>query len=116
MITAILSLDNYPTVLISQDITAFVEEIKTTHKKITTATSELIICLPSQILDVIINEEAFLELPPLADQYYYNVTSLQAFSTTFDSNLMKVLSTSESDVGTKYLQVSLNSPTFNCTF
>ncbi len=63
-----------------------------------------------------IHEEAFLELPPLPDTYYYNVTSLQAFATTLDANLLKVLSTSESDIGTKYLQVSLNSPTFNCTF
>jgi hypothetical protein len=96
-----LSLVNYPTVLLSQDITVVVDGGKTTPKPI--------ICLPSQMLDVMINEEAFLELPPLQAQSSYNVTSYQAFATSFDANVLKVLSTSESDVGTKYLQVGLNS-------
>jgi hypothetical protein len=43
------------------------------------------------------------------------VTNKLEFEATFDANVLKVLSTSESDVGTKSLQVSLNSPTLNCT-
>jgi hypothetical protein len=67
VIAVTTSLDNYQTVTMSQDITAVVVGGKTTPKPI--------ICLPSQILDVMINEEVFLELPPLQAQASYNVTS-----------------------------------------
>ena len=88
----------------SQDITAIIDGGKTTYKP----------CIPSQYFDAIINEEFFLELPALPDTSY-NVTSKQDFVATFDANVLKVLSTSESDVGKKSLWVSLNSPNLNCT-
>ena len=61
-----------------------------------------------------INNEVFIELPALPETSY-SVASKLEFEATFDANVLKVLSTSESDVGTKSLQVSLNSPTLNCT-
>jgi hypothetical protein len=67
VITASLSLVNYPTLLMLQDITAVVDGGETAFKPI--------ICFPSQILDVMTNEEAFLELPFLQAQSSYNVTS-----------------------------------------
>ena len=88
----------------SQNITAVVDGGKTTPKP----------CISSQHLDAMINEEVFLDLPALPETSY-SVTSSQEFVATFNANVLKVLSTSESDVGTKSLRVSLNSPTLNCT-
>ena len=99
-----ISLLNNPAVFMSQNITAVVDGGKTTPKP----------CIPYQLLDAIINEEVFLELPALPETSY-SVTSYQEYAATFDANVLKVLSISESDVGTKSLQVSLNSPTLNCT-
>jgi hypothetical protein len=67
VITVTTSLDNYQTVTMSQDITAVVNGGKTAPKSLN--------CLPNQILNVMINELAFLELPPLQAQSSYNVTS-----------------------------------------
>ena len=89
----------------------------TEGKKVATATEGIETfqpCISSKFLDAAINEEAFLELPALPETSY-SVSSLQEFSATFDANLLKVLSSSESDVGTKFLQVSKISPTLNCT-
>ncbi len=99
-----ISLLKYPAVFMSQNITAVVEGGKTTPKP----------CIPYQLLDAIINEEVFIELPALTEASY-SVMSKQEFVATFDSNVLKVLSTNESDVGTKFLRYSLNSPTLNCT-
>ena len=108
-----ISLFNNPAVFITQNITAVVDggktaalvkEGKTTPKP----------CIPYQLLDAIINEEVFLELPALPETSY-SVTSYHEYAATFDANVLKVLSISESDVGTKSLQVSKISPTLNCT-
>jgi hypothetical protein len=104
VITVTISLLNYPAVFMSQNITAVVVGGNITPKP----------CIPYQLLDAIINKEVFIELPALTEASY-SVTSKQEFAATFDSNVLKVLSTSDSDVGTKSLRVSLNSPTLNCT-
>ncbi len=67
------SLDNYQTVNMTQDITAVVDIVK--NDVVVKTTPKPIMCIPSQNLDVVINEEAFLELPPLQAQSSYTVTS-----------------------------------------
>jgi hypothetical protein len=136
VITVIISLSNYPAVFMSQNINvkvdgskiaATVTEDKTTSKQNITVTADgsktaatvtedkttSKPCIPPQILGATINKEVFLELPALPETSY-SVTSKQEFEATLDANVLKVLSTSESDVGTKSLWVSLNSPTLNC--
>ena len=113
VIIATISLLNYPAVFMSQNITAVVDGGKpTTTDTEDKQTSKP--CIPSQIPDTAINKEVFLELPALPETSY-SVTSKQEFEATFDANVLKLLSTSESDVGTKFLRVSLNSPNLNCT-
>ena len=113
VIIATISLLNYPAVFMSQNITAVVDGGKatTTDKEYKTTPKP---CITFEILDTAINKEVFLELPALPETSY-SVTSKQEFEATLDANVLKVLSTSESDVGTKSLRVSLNSPTLNCT-
>ena len=70
VITVTISLSNYPTVFMSQNITAVVNGGKANNSVATTTK----LCIPSQILDATINKEAFLELPALP-QTSYSVTS-----------------------------------------
>ena len=73
VVTVTLNLLNYPTVFMSQDIAAVVDRIKTT----TVFTEDKITpkqCIQSSLLDAMINEQAFLELPALPESSY-NVTS-----------------------------------------
>jgi hypothetical protein len=113
LITVTISLLNYPAVFMTQNITAVVDGGKTAAI-VTEAETNPRPCIPSQILDTTINKEVFLELPVLPETSY-SVTSKQEFEVTIDYNILKALSKSESDVGTKYLRVSLNSPNLNCT-
>jgi hypothetical protein len=51
-------------------------------------------------LNATINETVYLKLPPLDGSYSYFVTSKQNFEVSVDGNLLKILSTNETDVGT----------------
>ncbi len=51
-------------------------------------------------LNATINEAVYLKLPPLDASYSYVVTSKQNFEVSVDGNILKVLTTNETDVGT----------------
>ena len=57
------------------------------------------------VLKATINQEAFLDLPKLDVSYIYFVVSKQKFEVTVDGNQLKVLSNSETDVGTYKLDL-----------
>ena len=86
VLTATISLVNYPTTSYSQDITATVSPVY----------------IPDMVLNATINQEAIIELDA---QYSYVVTSKQTFEALIDRNLLKVLSTAETNAGTYYLEL-----------
>ena len=63
-----VKLEDYPSVTLSQDITAIVEGAVTVVQPL---------MIPNMVLNATINQEAFLELPKLDAQYIYVVTSNQ---------------------------------------
>ena len=91
MLTVTVKLVNYPSVFYSQDITAIVEGGFPVVQHLFIAT---------MALNATINQEAFLELAKLDASYTYVVTSNQLFEASVDRNILKVLSTNETDVGT----------------
>jgi len=54
------------------------------------------------VINATINQEAIIELDA---QYSYVVTSKQTFEALIDRNLLKVLSTAETNAGTYYLEL-----------
>ncbi len=72
--------------------------------------------LSGMTLYATINEAAFLDLPKLDASYTYVVTIGQRFEVSVDGNLLKVLSTNESDVGTKNLDLVATSSSSKLNF
>ncbi len=67
-------------------------------------------------LNATINEAFYLQLPALDASYSYVVTSKQNFEVSVEGNQLKVLSTNETDVGTKYLDLVALSSSNKVTF
>jgi hypothetical protein len=72
--------------------------------------------LTDMALNATINETVFLDLPKIDASYTFVVTSRQRFEVSVDGSLLKVLSTNESDIGTKYLDLNATSSSSNVTF
>jgi hypothetical protein len=73
VVTVTINLLNYPTVFMSQDIAAVVDRVKTAAVFTDDKTAPKP-CIQFPLLDAMINEQAFLELPALPE-FSYNVTS-----------------------------------------
>lgn len=62
---------------------------------------------PNETLETVINKEASLLLPSLIPPYSYSVHSNETFNITINYGvLLKVFSSSELDVGIKYVPMS----------
>ncbi len=82
VLTATVSLINYPTVTYSQNITAIVEGGKIPGAEVQSVPAlaqPKPLSIATMTLNATINKEAFLELPKLNASYSYLVTSKQTF-------------------------------------